>query len=434
MTEPAAPSGKPEISKLIAQYRPDMSPYEDLYRKLHANPELSLQEGTTAAEVASRLRSLGLEVRMSIGGHGVVGIFRNGIGKTVLLRAELDALPVQEQTGLEFASTKRMVDVADNVEKPVMHACGHDLHMSSLLAASKLLYSCRDFWAGTLLILFQPNEEHGAGAQAMVDDGLYDEGRHAIPKPDVVLGGHVISMRSGRVGTRKGPFNSAANSYKAVLYGRGGHGSRPHMTIDPVVLACSTVLKLQTIVSRESDPQEPVVVTVGALHAGEAENVISEEATLWINTRAFSIRSRDRTKAAIDRIINAECQAAGSPKPPLIEATGFFPLLYNDEATTEVVSQAFEAHFGKSFDPNSPASMGSEDFANLADPVSAPGCFWNYGGIDPQLWDDAKERGKLEEIPGIFTDNFLTCAGVTKADFPMQAITIRSSHLFFSHL
>jgi amidohydrolase len=275
MTEPAVLPGKPNISKLITQYRPDMGHYEDLYRALHANPELSLQEDSTATEVANHLRSLGLEVRMHIGGHGVVGILRNGIGKTVLLRAELDALPVKEKTGLSFASPKWMIDITDNVKKPVMHACGHDMHISSLLAASELLHSCRNSWAGTLLILFQPNEEHGAGAQAMVDDGLYEE-KHAIPKPDVVLGGHVMPMRAGVVGTRKGAFGSAANSYKAVLYGRGGHGSRPHMAVDPVVMASSTVLKLQTIVSREIDPQEAVVVTVGALHAGETENVISE--------------------------------------------------------------------------------------------------------------------------------------------------------------
>ncbi|KAI9863115.1 MAG: hypothetical protein M1813_003935 [Trichoglossum hirsutum] len=400
MAQLVAPSGRPQISKLIAQYRPDMGYYEKLYRVLHASPELSLREEVTASEVAKHLRLLGLEVRTQIGGHGVVGILRNGAGKTVLLRAELDALPVQERTGLEFASTKKMVDTKDGVEKPVMHACGHDMHMSSLLAATKLLHSCRDSWAGTVLILFQPNEEHGAGAQAMIDDGLYDEEKHAIPKPDVVLGGHVMPMRAGVIGTRKGVFNSAANSYKAVLYGRGGHGCRPHMTVDPVVLASSTVLKLQTIVSRETNPLEPVVVTVGSLHAGETENVISDEATLRINTRSFSTHTRDRVKTAIERIINAECQASGSPKPPLIEETGSFPLLHNDEATTEIVSLAFRAHFGGAFDPESPISMGSEDFANLSDPISAPCCFWNYGGIDQQKWDDAEKEGKLGEIPG----------------------------------
>jgi amidohydrolase len=394
-------SKKPDISKIIAKFRPSTATYEVIYRTIHSNPELSLQEEATAAVIANHLRSLkDVEVRTAIGGHGVVGILRNGDGKTILLRADMDALPLQEQTGLNYASTKRMVDIADNTEKPVMHACGHDMHITSLLAAGELLNSCRDFWKGTVVLLFQPNEERGAGAQAMVDDGLYDEEKHAIPKPDVVLGSHVMPMKAGKLNTRKGVFGSAADSFSVTLFGRGGHGSRPHTTIDPVVLASSTVMKLQTIVSRETNPQEAVVVTVGALQAGTIENVISGEAKLLINTRTFSAESRTNVRAAIERIINAECQAAGSPRPPLIEETSSFPLLYNDEIVTEIVSQAMEDYFGSNFSPNGPISMGSEDFGNLA--ISTPSCFWNYGGIDPQMWDDVEKRGKLaEEIPGI---------------------------------
>lgn len=390
------------VSHLIASYKPDMDDYEDLYRKLHADPELSLQESATALVVANHLSSLKtLVIRKNVGGHGVVGILRNGEGKTVLLRADMDALPLQEQTGLEYASAKRMVDI-DGIEKPVMHACGHDMHVTSLLAATELLHACRHSWAGTLVVLFQPNEERGAGAKAMVDDGLYDEASHGVPKPDVVLGGHVMPMRAGVVSTCGGKFNAAADSFRATLYGRGGHGARPHNTVDPVVLASSTVMRLQTIVSRETDPREAVVVTVGALQAGSVENVISDEATLFINTRTFSGPSRARVRAAIERIINAECAASGSPKPPLIQETSSFPLLYNDEAVTEAVSQAMKDHFGRNFKSDLPVSTGSEDFANLATPVSAPCCFWNYGGISPQQWDDAESRGKIgEEIPGI---------------------------------
>lgn len=396
-------SGKPyppDISRIIARSRPDIASYEPLYRKFHSNPELSLQEEATAAVIADHLRSLkDVDVRTNIGGHGLVGIIWNGNGETVLLRADMDALPVQEQTGLSYASTKRMVDVADDVERPVMHACGHDMHITSLLAAGDLLVSCRDSWNGTVVLLFQPNEERGAGAQAMVDDGLYDEGKHAIPKPDVVLGSHVMPMKAGYVNTRSGVFGSTAISYKVTLFGRGGHGSRPHTTIDPVVLAASTVMKLQTIVSRETNPQETAVVTVGASQAGTVENVISEEAKLLVNTRAFSADGRDKVRAAMERIINAECQAAGSPRPPLIEETSSFPLLYNDENVTEIVSHAMGEHFGSKFSPTAPISMGSEDFGNLA--ISTPSCFWNYGGIDPQKWDEAEKRGKLaEEIPG----------------------------------
>lgn len=395
-----------DISKIIAEHRPNIANYEALYRTLHSNPELSLQEETTATVVANHLKSLKtLEVRTGIGGHGVVGILRNGDGKVVLLRADMDALPIREQTRSSYASTKRMVDVADDVEKPVMHACGHDLHTTSLLAAGELLNACRSSWSGTVVLLFQPNEERGAGAQAMVDDGLYDEGKHSIPKPDVILGSHVMSMKAGKLNTRKGVFGSAADSYSVTLFGRGGHGSRPHLTIDPVVLASGIVMKLQTIVSRETNPQEVVVVTVGALQAGNVENVISGEAKLLINTRTFDADSRNRVKAAIERIIKAECQAAGCTKPPSIEDTSSFPLLYNDEVVTETISQAMQAYFGRNFSADGPISMGSEDFGNLA--IATPSCFWNYGGIDPQLWDDVENRGKLaEEIPGILIPQF----------------------------
>lgn len=401
MANSSEPASQHRIEQLIAQFRPAAGPYEALYRQLHADPEISLQEGSTAAVIASRLEQLeGVEVRSNIGGHGVVGVFRNGPGKTVLLRADIDALPMEEQTGLEYSSTKRMVDITDGVEKPVMHACGHDMHITSQLAAAELLHSCRDSWSGSAIFLFQPNEERGAGAQAMVDDGLYDLEKHAIPKPDIILGAHVMPLRAGKLYTRKGVFGSAADSYAVTVYGRGGHGSRPHNTVDPVVLGSSIVMKLQTIVSRETNPLEAVVVTVGAFQAGSAENVISGEATLLINTRTFSPESRARVKAAIERIINAECQAAGCPKPPQIKETSSFPLLHNEEAATETASKALAHYFGDSFSPDGPISMGSEDFNNLAI-LSTPSCFWNYGGIDPQLWDDAEKRDRIaEDIPG----------------------------------
>jgi amidohydrolase len=431
---------KTDISKLIAQHRPPLGPYEVLYRSLHANPELSLQESATAATVAAHLRRLeGCDVRTGIGGHGVVGILRNGAGKTVLLRADMDALPVQEATGLAYASVRRMVDVADGVEKPVMHACGHDMHVVSLLAAGALLHACRVAWAGTLLLLFQPNEERAAGARAMVTDGLYDAARHAVPRPDVLLGAHVMAARAGAVVTCRGVFNSAADSLAVTLYGRGGHGSRPHTAVDPVVLAASTVMRLQTIVSREVDPRAPAVVTVGALHAGEAENVISDQALLRINTRAFDAGVRDHVLAAVERIVRAECEAARSPRPPRFETTSSFPLLVNDVAVTDAVARAFDAHFNLrghadneagsdgaadagdasgdggedggrrfSFRDDALPSMGSEDFANLAQVPNEDGstgtvplCFWNYGGIDPRVWDEAERKGTIDQdIPG----------------------------------
>ena len=401
MTYSSADPDGSRISQLISQNRPDMGYYENLYRTLHIDPELSLQESATAAKVTDVLRLLkGVEVRTNIGGHGVVGILRNGPGKVVLLRAELDALPVSERTGLDYASTKRMIDVADNINKPVMHACGHDMHMTSLLAASRLLHTCQQSWTGTLVVLFQPNEERGAGAQAMVDDGLYDEHKHAIPKPDIVLGGHVMAARAGALSTRAGIFNCAADSFAVTLYGHGGHGSRPQKTVDPAILASSTVMKLQTIVSRETNPLEAVVITVGAMHVGTTENVISDQAVLLINTRAFTSEGRARARAAVERIIKGECMAAGSPKPPLYQEISSFPLLHNDEPATGIISEAMRNHFGKDFDSNAEVSMGSEDIGNLATPISAALCFWSYGGIDPDVWKEIEREGKLDETPG----------------------------------
>ncbi|KAM7197343.1 metal-dependent amidase/aminoacylase/carboxypeptidase [Naviculisporaceae sp. PSN 640] len=383
------------MSRLITEFWPDLQPYEDLYRQLHADPELSRHEASTAAVVARQLQAIpGVTVKTGIGGHGVVGILRNGDGPVVMLRAELDALPVLEQTGLPYASTKRMAS-----GEPLMHACGHDLHMTALLAAAALLSRLRVYWGGTVVFAFQPDEENGAGAQRMVDDGLYDEKGHAVPHPNVVLGGHVMPMRAGSISTRTGPFNSASESFRVTLYGKGGHGGKPHQTIDPVVLACSTVLKLQTIVSREIDPQETAVVTVGSINAGRAANVIPEVATLLVNTRSFTDETRKRLRASITRIVEAECSSVGSPKPPLIEQISAFPLLYNDPTATTKVQKEMAKHFGTAFSTDIPISTGSEDIANLANPVGAAVCFWNYGGIDPTVWDDAVKQGTLGKIP-----------------------------------
>ncbi|KAL1301572.1 hypothetical protein AAFC00_005807 [Neodothiora populina] len=409
MTEPRAESSSSSaISALIDTHRPVLAAYEQFYKTLHADPELSLQESTTSLRIKDHLVSLGYEVKTSIGGHGVVGILRNGSGKTVLIRADMDALPIAEATGLPYSSTKRMVDVADGVEKPVMHACGHDMHCSTLLAASELLKGAKAAWSGTLIMLFQPNEERAAGAKAMVDDGLYDPSRHDVPKPDIVLGAHIMPARAGTVQTAGGPFNSAADSFKITVFGRGGHGSRPHQAIDPVVMASSIVLKLQTIVSREMDPRDAVVVTVGSLQAGNAENIIAGEAVLKVNTRTFSEENRRRVQESIERIVRCECEAFRCPQPPKFESISHFPLLYNDEAVSETVAEAMIDHFGKDdesskgvgFSTSPFPSMGSEDFSHLSNAVGAPCCFWNYGGIDQKVWDDAKKNGRIDEIAG----------------------------------
>jgi amidohydrolase len=392
------------IKQLLKTYRPDSSFFYDLYRTIHQDPELGLQEQETASRVAGCLRRLaGVQVKPAIGGHGLVGILDNGMGPKVLLRAELDALPVMEQTGWDFASVKRMIDLTDGITKPVMHACGHDLHMVALLHAIETLYTCREHWKGTLIALFQPNEETGRGAQEMVDDGLYDRMKHDVPHPDFVLGGHSMPMRAGRVSTRIGVFNSAADGLRVTLYGRGGHSARPHTTVDPVVLASSVVMKLQTIVNRQINPLDSAVVTVGSVQAGQTGNVIGDQAVLQISTRALSENSRSRVFSSINQMIRAECIAMESPQEPLFETTSSFPLLENDPDLTKDISKAFRDHFGGAFDSDAAISMGAEDMANLAQPVHAPCCFWTFGCIDPVVWDVAEARGTLsKDIHGKF--------------------------------
>lgn len=241
------------VSNILESHRPNLTPYESLYKHFHSHPELSHQEVQTATTVASHLRQLSSSFKITehIGGNGLVAVLENGHGKTVLLRADTDALPVLEKTGLPYASTVTMKD-NDGIVKPVMHACGHDMHVTSMLAAAELLLSARDEWSGTLMIVFQPAEEIGAGAKAMVDDGFYSKG--IVPIPDVVLGQHVMPYKAGVVGVKRGLMASAADSFKITIYGRGGHASQPHRTIDPVVVAAGLVVRLQTIVSRECPP------------------------------------------------------------------------------------------------------------------------------------------------------------------------------------
>ncbi|MCJ1235970.1 hypothetical protein MMC14_003946 [Varicellaria rhodocarpa] len=393
-----APAAMPyqSLDTLIKPYRPNLGRYEKLREHLHSHPELSLQETSTAATVASCLHSLHVyEIYEHIGSHGVAAVLRNGGDKTVLLRADMDALPVEEKTGLPFASKVTMRD-ADGVVKPVMHACGHDIHVTCLLAAAEWLAKMpRDMWRGTVVLVFQPNEERSDGARAMVEDGLYDK----VPKPDVVLGQHVMSHRAGVIGSRPGIMLAASDSFKVTLYGRGGHASMPDKTCDPVVMAAAVVMRLQTIVSREVDPSDMAVVTVGSLQAGHTENIIADRAELRINVRTISRETREKVLAAIRRIVKAECEASGAPDPPLIESTSSFPLTMNDESVTKKLAAAFGNAF-KDFDDDLPRVNGSEDFSYLGTSIGRPCSFWLIGGTDPKTFDDAKEKGRLsEDIP-----------------------------------
>ncbi len=373
----------------------DVRPWqEDYYRNLHAHPELSHLEVETAEGVATNLRADGFDVRQGVGGTGVVGVLRNGDGPTVLARADMDALPVTELTGLPYASEIVTKDAHGDAVS-VMHACGHDVHVTCLLGAARLLAAGRDHWAGTLVALFQPAEETGDGAKQMVADGLTD----LVPSIDVAMAQHVLAMPAGHVATKVGPVLAAADSMRITVFGRGSHGSMPQASIDPVVLAAMIVVRLQTVVSRETRPGEPVVVTVGSLRAGTKSNVIADRAVIELNVRTFSEASRTATLAAITRIVNAECDASGSPEPPTFELFDQFPLTTNDESVTDRVAGAFGEHFG----PRAlsiEAQSASEDFSDLAVAYGVPYTYWGIGGTDPDLYDRAMREGRVaSDVP-----------------------------------
>jgi amidohydrolase len=367
---------------------------EDLYRALHENPELSHQEHRTAGVVADRLRETGFQVRGGVGGHGVVGVLANGHGPTVLLRADMDALPVREDTGLAYASTATGTD-ADGNEVPVMHACGHDVHVACLLGAAQLLARRTDAWHGTLVTLFQPAEEAGDGARGMVEDDLAT----IVPGVDVALAQHVMPFPAGRVGTRPGPVLSAADSMRITVHGRGAHGSMPQAAVDPVVLAATIVVRLQTVVAREVPPTETAVLTVGSIQAGTKSNVIPDVARLQLNLRSYSDATRSLMLEAIRRIVSAECQASGSPREPEFELFDRFPLTDNDAGTTERVAAAFGDFFGDRAGEISQQSA-SEDFSDIPDALGVPYTYWCVGGVDPGTYQRAEQAGRVaQDIP-----------------------------------
>lgn len=344
---------------------------EPLYRDLHQNPELSHQEKRTAGVVAERLRRSGLTVHEGIGGTGVVGVLGNGDGPRVLMRADMDALPVTEATGLPYASA----------HDGVMHACGHDVHVTCLLGAAELFAQAPDHWRGTMIAVFQPAEEVGDGARGMAEDGLAD----LVGPVDVALAQHVFPAPAGQVRTRSGPVLSAADSMRITVYGRGGHGSMPQATVDPVVLASMIVIRLQTIVSREVDPSQTVVLTVGSIQAGTKSNVIGDHAVLELNLRTFDESVRTAVLAAIRRVVIAECQASDSPREPEFELYANFPLTVNDDAVTARVEAPFSGYFGDRAQ-TMPAGSASEDFSDIPAALGAPYTYWGFGGIDAEAF------------------------------------------------
>ncbi|MFF3164815.1 amidohydrolase [Streptomyces sp. NPDC003273] len=359
---------------------------EALYKDLHAHPELSFAEHRTATQAARRARELGYEVTEGVGRTGVVARLVNGQGPAVLLRADFDALPVTERTGLPYASTN----------PGVMHACGHDVHAACLLGTMALLAAARDQWSGTVLAVFQPAEELGQGAQAMVDDDLYAR----FGTPDVVLGQHVMAIPAGTVACHPGLAFAATDALRVRMFGRGAHASMPEAAVDPVVMAASTVMRLQTVVSREIASGDRAVVTVGALQAGTKDNVIPDEAELQLNIRTYTPQVRAAVLGAVERIVRGEAEAAGAPQAPEIGTMHTFPLMVNDEDACTRTLAAIGDVIGHDRLSDPGASSGSEDVGVFGTSADVPVCYWLLGGVDPDVYAKADAAGtRNRDIP-----------------------------------
>jgi amidohydrolase len=379
------------VVKNLDSLLPDL---EALYKDVHAHPELSMQESRTAGLAADRLRAAGYEVTTEVGGTGVVGLLRNGHGPTVMLRADMDALPIKEATGLPYASKITAKD-REGITVPVGHMCGHDMHVAWLAGATALLAKARESWHGTLMAVFQPGEETAEGARAMIDDGLFDR----FPKPAVVLGQHVMMGPAGTVTGSAGPITSAADNLQIRLFGRGAHGSMPQASIDPVVMAAAVIMRLQGIVSREVAATESAVVTIGVLQAGTKENVIPGEALIKLNVRTFDAGVRKRVLSAIERIVKAEAAASGAPRMPEITPLDRYPLNINDQQASDRVAAAFRAYFPANRVLHTGPAPASEDFGCFGTEWHTPSVFWFVGGTDPDTYAKAKEEGRLNDLP-----------------------------------
>ncbi|MCR2813091.1 amidohydrolase [Microbacterium sp. zg.Y1090] len=368
---------------------------EALYIDLHRHPELSFQETRTAGVVTRTLQELGIPFEEGIGKTGVAAVIRNGEGPVVWLRADMDALPVEERTGVPYASTARGIDPAGQ-DVPVMHACGHDMHVTALLGALERLHATTDAWSGTVVAVFQPAEEYGAGSRAMISDGVLDR----FPRPDIVLGQHLTPLPAGLIGVRSGTQMAASDGLSVTLLGRGGHGSRPHATIDPVVMAAATVMRLQTIVSREIDPRDMAVVTVGAIHAGLKNNIIPAEARLELSLRYTDEAARERVMAKVERVVRAEAEASGAEEPPVISIAHTLPPTINDADATARLVSAFERSFGEGAVVDPGMFTGSEDVSWFARDGGAALVFWFWGGVDPEAYAAAAAAGTIDaDIP-----------------------------------
>lgn len=359
---------------------------EALYLDLHQHPELSGLEVKTAAKMADQLRKAGFEVTTGVGGTGVVGVLKNGKGPTLLLRTELDALPVTEKTGLPYASR----------EPGIMHACGHDLHMTGLTGAAAVLHRLKDRWRGTVVLVAQPAEETVGGARAMIADGLFTR----FPRPDFALALHDSgTVPAGQIAWVEGYAYANVDSVDIILFGKGGHGAKPDTTVDPIVLAARTILALQTIISREKDPMEPGVITVGSIHAGTKHNIISDEAKLQLTVRSYAPDVRKQLLAAIVRIVKAEAVAARSPKEPLIAFSEGQDATYNDPAFTRRLVAAIGKGLGTANVVAAKAVMGAEDFGEFGKAAGIPSAMLSLGAVEPGRFKAAQASGEVLPSP-----------------------------------
>ncbi len=361
---------------------------EKLYVDLHRNPELGFHEQRTAATLAARVKPLGYEVTTGVGGTGIVAILKNGPGPTVMLRTELDALPILEKTGLPFASTATTKNDAGETV-PVAHMCGHDLHMSAWVGTAQLMAQQRERWHGTLMLVGQPAEELVSGASAMIRDGLFTR----FPKPDYALGFHdEASLPAGVVGFHAGFFRAASTNLDLTVYGKGGHGAFPQNAIDPIVIASRIVLGVQTIVSREKNPADPAVITVGSFHAGTVWNIIPDQARLQLTVRSMDPELQKRLLAGIGRTARAEALAANAPKEPVVEIKNATDTVYNDPDTTQRAVAAVRAALGADKVVEMPAKMGSEDFSQFG-LAGVRAVLLHVGAVDPARLEEARRSG-----------------------------------------
>lgn len=381
----AVAGAQTQSSKEVGNVYPDA---HALYLDLHEHPELSGHENQTAAKLAERLRRAGYDVTEHVGGTGVVAILKNGPGPAIMLRTELDALPVEEKTGLPYASKVRAKDDAGR-DVPVDHACGHDLHMAAILGTAEIMATSKNTWHGTLMLIGQPAEETISGAKAMIGDGLFTR----FPKPDVAVALHVGNeLPAGMVSITPGVYNTNSDSVRITIYGKGGHGSAPHTTVDPIVIAARTILTLQTIVSREVKPGEMAVVTVGYIQAGTKNNIIPDQAEMGLTVRTFKPDVRKQIVAAITRIAEAEAAAAGAPKEPLVERYEGTDLVYNNPALAERLRAPLEATLGKDKVVTGEPITPSEDFSYFTG-QGVPGFYFSLGGADPEKFAETKASG-----------------------------------------